>query len=77
MLWDAEVYLFVDEALVLPAVLVHQVQRVSAELHAAGLFALDEEGILRTWVWSAHVSSYGCRADVRTTSQIRSLDKLS
>jgi len=39
-------YLLVDEALVLPRVLVGEVVGVAGELNAAGLLALAEEGVL-------------------------------
>ena len=36
----------VDETGVFAAVLVGQVERVAGELHAAGLFAFDEVGVI-------------------------------
>ena len=44
--WGDRSHLLVDEALVLAAVLVGEVERVARELDAAGLLALDQEGVL-------------------------------
>jgi len=76
-------YLLVDITGILPAVLVEQVERVARELHAAGLRALAEEGVLGacfnriSLIYISDprylpVAVAGAGGDVRVTCQMRS-----
>lgn len=83
--------LLVDEAGMFAAVLVGQVERVAGELHAAGLFALAEVGVVFALITinpslahaspSAPISRRGLglvgRLCLRAISQIRSELRLS